>query len=271
MSSASRSLLLISILTLHTNGLHATNLRVCADPNNLPYSNQHQEGFENRLAELIARDLGMKVVYLWLPQREAFFRKTLGNNVCDVVMGVPTQLKQVTTTAPYYRSNYVFVSRSGRHLTVRSFDDPILRKLKIGVNVLGESTESVPPVHSLILRGLSANLVGYSIFGNLDQKNPGTTVIDAVAHGEVDLAVAWGPTAGYAIKRASLPLNVTPIESDPLQPTLPFSFDIAIGVRAQDESLRQSIDRDLRERRTDIERLLHSYGVPCQHQTSDDR
>lgn len=240
----------------------ATPLRVCADPNNLPYSNEQQQGFENRVADLIGKDLGMPVTYFWFPQREAFFRKTLNSGVCDVVMSVPTGIDEAASTRPYYRSTYVFISRRDRHLRINSFDDPRLRTLKIGVHVLGDGDDSLPPVHALTTRGIVRNLVGFSIFGNLNEKNPPADLVKAVADGKVDVAVAWGPMAGYFAQRSRVPLEITPVESDPAHPNLPLSFAIGIGVREDDTALRRTLDSELARRQKDIEQILRSYGIP---------
>ncbi len=238
-------------------------LRVCADPNNLPYSNQQRQGFENDLAQLIGRDLGMRVAYTWYPQRSKFFRKTLEAGVCDVVMGVPVGMPDLSTTQAYYRSGYVFVSRRSSNLDIHSMDDPRLRKLRIGVHVLGDGDSSLPPVHALTSRGIVRNLVGYSIFGNnLDEPNPPSDLIKAVASGEVDVAVAWGPMAGYFAQRSKVPLQVTSIDSAGSDASMPLAFDIGIGVRPQDTVLKQRLDAELERRRTEIHRLLQSYNIP---------
>jgi quinoprotein dehydrogenase-associated probable ABC transporter substrate-binding protein len=240
----------------------ATELRVCADPNNLPYSNEQKQGFENQLAALIGKDLNMQVTYFWFPQREAFFKKTLNSGVCDVVMGVPAGFDEAATTHPYYRSTYVFISRRDRRLQITSFDDPRLRTLKIGVHVLGEQDDSLPPIHAFTSRGIVRNLVGFSIFGNLNEKNPPADLIKAVADGKVDIAVAWGPLAGYFMRQSRVPLEIKPIDGDPTLPNLPFHFDIAIGVREGDHALKQSLDAELARRHATIHKILNSYGIP---------
>jgi len=238
-------------------------LRVCADPNNLPYSDLQEKGFENRLATMIAGDLGMQVVYTWFPQRGSFFRKTLDAGKCDVVMGVPSGMRGIDTTAPYYRSGYVFVSRRDRNLNIASLDDPRLHQLRIGIHNLGDTDREAPPVHALTSRGIVSNLVGYNIFGsNLDETDPSSDLIKAVEKGEVDLALVWGPIAGYFARSSPVPLVVLPIEGDSSDPTLPLSFDIAAGVRKEDDMLKQQLDVELQRRRTEIQQLLVSYGIP---------
>jgi quinoprotein dehydrogenase-associated probable ABC transporter substrate-binding protein len=262
MSSVIKSVLALMMAAACLPCLAARELRVCADPNNLPYSNEQKQGFENQLAALIGKDLNMQVTYFWFPQREAFFKKTLNSGVCDVVMGVPAGFDEADTTRPYYRSTYVFISRRDRHLHITSFDDPRLRTLKIGVHILGEQDDSLPPVHAFTSRGIVRNLVGFSIFGNLNEKNPPADLIKAVADGKVDVAVAWGPLAGYFVRQSRVPLEITPIDGDPTLPNLPFHFDIAIGVREGDQALKQSLDAELVRRRAAIHKLLNSYGIP---------
>jgi mxaJ protein len=238
-------------------------LRVCADPNNLPYSDQQQKGFENELATLIANDLGMQLTYTWFPQRGSFFRKTLDAGRCDVVMGVPAGMKGIDTTAPYYRSGYVFVSRLDRGLNIASLDDPRLHQLRIGIHNLGDTDREAPPVRALTSRGIVSNLVGYNIFGStLDETDPASDLIKAVEAGDIDVALVWGPIAGYFARSSPVPLVVSPIEGDSLNPSLPLTFDIAAGVRKEDDLLKQQLDSELQRRRTEIQHLLVSYGIP---------
>ena len=237
-------------------------LRVCADPNNLPFSNRRREGFENRIAQVIAADLGATVRYTWWPQRRGFIRNTLAARKCDVVMGVPRGVERMLTTKPYYRSSYVFVLRKDRHLDVRSFDDPILRRLRIGVQLVGDDYANTPPVHALSARGIVGNLVGYSLFGDYSQPNPPARVIDAVAAGDVDLAVAWGPLAGYFAKHSPVELQVVPVSPAMDPPALRFVFEISLGVRQGEETLRQELEGALDRRKPAIGRILAEYGVP---------
>jgi mxaJ protein len=262
MSSASKLLTLVFLISATALAATPPLLRVCADPNNLPYSNQQQQGFENALASLIAKDMGTQVTYVWDRQGEKFFHQTLDAGVCDVVMGVPAGLEEAASTHPYYVSTYAFVSRKDRHLRISSLDDPRLRTLKIGVHVLGEQEDSVPPVHALISRGMVKNLVGYSIFGQLNETDPSADLLRAVAKGDVDIAVVWGPLAGYFARHSAVPLDVTPIASDPKNPWLPMVFAIGIGVRPQDTALRLRLNAELERRQPQIRELLASYGIP---------
>lgn len=266
MSSAIRSLVLFVTLCVAAKCWAAPALRVCADPNDMPYSNQQQQGFENELAQIIASDLGMHVSYVWYPQRGRFFEKTLDAGVCDVVMSVPAGMEEAAITRPYYVSTYAFVSRRERHLHITSLDDPRLRTLRIGVHILGDEDDNVPPVQALIRRGMVRNLVGYSIFGHLDQTNPAANLIKAVADKEVDIAVVWGPLAGYFAQKSAVPLDVSPIAADRADPAMTYS--IGIGVRPQDAQLRQTLDAELQRRKPEIRKLLASYGIPQVHPTS---
>jgi quinoprotein dehydrogenase-associated probable ABC transporter substrate-binding protein len=237
-------------------------LRVCADPNNLPFSNRRGEGFENRIAEVIARELKASIGYTWWAQRRGFVRNTLREGLCDVVVGVPAGYDPVLTTRPYYRSSYVFVSRSGRGLHIDSFDDPRLRKLRIGVHLMGDDGANAPPGHALARRGIIDNVAGFTIYGDYTEPNPPARLIDAVASGNIDLAVAWGPLAGYFAPRAATPLDIVPVAAAEDPPGLRFVFAIAMGVRREEKAFRDELDALLESRREEIGGILQRYGVP---------
>jgi quinoprotein dehydrogenase-associated probable ABC transporter substrate-binding protein len=262
MYSAIKSAAALLLAVCLAMSAHALPLRVCSDPNNLPFSNDKLQGFENQIAALIATDLNRRLTYFWFPQRSAFFKKSLNSGVCDVVMGVPAGFDEAATTRPYYRSAYVFITRHDRNLHFSSLDDPRLRTMRIGVHVLGEQDDSLPPVHALIRRGIVHNLVGFSIFGNLNEKDPPSDLIKAVENGTADVAIAWGPLAGYFSLKSPVKLDISTLPDDPVNPQLPFHFDIGIGVRENDTSLRKSLDDELTRRRKDIEQILHQYGIP---------
>jgi quinoprotein dehydrogenase-associated probable ABC transporter substrate-binding protein len=236
-------------------------LRVCADPNNLPFSNQREEGFENRLARLIAADLHATVEYTWWAQRRGFVRETVSAGSCDVVTGVPTQFERTLVTRPYYRSSYVFVTRRDRHLALRTFDDPGLKTLRIGVQLIGEDGQNTPPAHALAARHIINNVVGYTVYGDYLQPNPPARIVDAVSRGDVDVAVVWGPLAGYFARRQTVPLDLAPVAAV-ADPATPVAFDISVGVARRAPELRDEIDRVLVRRHADIEQLLGEYGVP---------
>jgi quinoprotein dehydrogenase-associated probable ABC transporter substrate-binding protein len=242
-------------------GMHAADLRVCADPNNLPYSNAHEQGFENKLARLVARDLGRTVRYVWSPQRGHFFRDTIQAGRCDLVMGVPSVIGAVQPTRPYYRSSYVFVSRRSRHLAIRSFDDQSLRTKRIGVHLIGSDDAAVPPAQALIDRGLAKNIVWYKLYPDFSRANPPAALIDAVERGDIDVAVAWGPLAGYFATRAAVPLEIVPV-SPQFERSLPLAFDISMGVRHGDTKLLAELNAIIERRRSEIRRLLQTFGVP---------
>jgi mxaJ protein len=237
-------------------------LRVCSDPNNLPFSNQREQGFENRLAQLIASELGSSVRYTWWPQRRGFIRNTLAAGKCDLVMGTTFGTERVLTTKPYYRSTYVFVFRKDRHLGVTSLDDPALRKLRIGVQLVGDDYANTPPVHALSRRGITTNLVGFSVFGDYSQENPPARIIDAVIAGDVDLAVAWGPLAGYFAKGSPVPLEIVPVSPAVDPPGLRFTFDISLAVRSDAVAFKERLEAVLERKRSEVNRILSDYGVP---------
>jgi quinoprotein dehydrogenase-associated probable ABC transporter substrate-binding protein len=240
-------------------------LRVCADPNNLPFSNDRGEGFENALADLVARDFGWRVDYTWWPQRRGFIRP-LREGVCDVVMGVPEEFEAALTTRPYYRSTYVFVTPKDRGLHLSSLEDPRLRRLSIGIHVIGDDYASVPPGAALASRGIIQNVHGYSIYGNYEQPNPPADLIAAVADGAVDVAIAWGPLAGFFAAagqsragrrgRALEITSIAPVKDVALQ------FAISMGVRQDDTGLRDRLNDLLRRRAGEIDAVLNRFWIP---------
>jgi mxaJ protein len=243
----------------HTPRQH---LRVCADPNNLPFSNERLEGFENKLAALVAREMNVDVQYTWWAQRRGFIRNTLKADECDLVVGVPSSFELAQTTAPYYRSTYVFVYRKDRALNLRSFDDPRLRTLRIGVQMIGDDFSNTPPAHALANRKIIQNVRGYTVYGDYAEANPPARIVGAVAKGEIDVAVVWGPLAGYFAKRQKVPLEIVPVSPEIDPPFLPFVFDISMGVRRGDDAFREELEQILVRRRAEIESLLDDYGVP---------
>jgi mxaJ protein len=236
-------------------------LRVCADPNNLPYSNDRREGFENKLAELVAADLHVRVTYTWWAQRRGYVRNTLRAGKCDVIMGVPTGFGPVLVTRPYYRSTYTFVTRRSTP-PVASFDDPALRRLRVGVQLIGDESANSPPAAALTRRGIVENVTGYTVLGDYREPNPPSRIVRAVADSEVDVAIVWGPLAGYFARKSPVPLRVEPVSPEIDLPYLPFVFDMAVGVRRGEAAFRDRIDDVLRRRRREIDRLLAAYGVP---------
>lgn len=237
-------------------------LRVCADPNNLPFSNERQEGFENRIAELIARELNATVRYTWWAQRRGFIRNTLRAKECDVVMGVPSNFELVLPTKPYYRSTYVFLYRKDRDFAVHSLDDPILRQIKVGVHLIGDDYANPPPAHALGNRQIINNVVGYTIYGDYTQDNPPARIIEAVGAGEIDVAIVWGPFAGYFAKQQPVAMEIVAVPPDHTLPRLPFVFDIALGVRKEDVAFKHELEEILHRRQAEIRKILEDCGVP---------
>jgi mxaJ protein len=240
-------------------------LRVCADPNNLPFSNARGEGLENKLAELIAGELGAKVEYTWWAQRRGFTRNTLRAGLCDLIPGIPSSFELAMPTRPYYRSTYVFVQRRSARHVIRSFDDPALKTLRIGVQFIGDDGANTPPVHALSNRHIVGNIVGFSVYGDYRQPNPPARIIEAVARGDVDIAIVWGPLAGYFAPRQAVPLTMTPVSPQIDLPFLPFVFDIAMGVRRDAPGLKSEVEGVLERRRATVDSLVAAYGVPLWH------
>ncbi len=236
-------------------------LKVVADPNNLPFSSEKEEGFENKIAKLIADELGAKLEYTWYAQRRGYVRNTIKHGDAEIVMGVPTKLDMLLTTSAYYRSSYVFVTRADRKIEIASLDDPTLRKLRVGVQLIGDDGTNSPPAHLLGMRGIIDNVIGYSVYSDYRLPNPPARVIDAVANGEVDVAIAWGPLAGYFAKQSAILLKLNPV-AQPKDSPYPLSFDISIGVKRKNGALRDELNAVLARKMEEIAQILDSYGVP---------
>ncbi|HYE89330.1 MAG TPA: substrate-binding domain-containing protein [Vicinamibacterales bacterium] len=235
-------------------------LRVCADPNNLPFSNDRGAGFENKIAELVAAELDTPLEFVWWAQRRGFIRNTLRAGLCDMVVGVPAELEMTATTRPYYRSAYMFVTRAGGPHPA-SLDDPWLKQALVGVHLIGDDAANSPPAHALSARGIVQNVRGYSIFGNYAEPDPPAQLIRAVADRQIDVAVAWGPLAGYFAKQSRVPLRVTPV-TPRVHPPYRFEFEIAMGVARDNHGLLGRLNTVIEARHDRIAAILQDYGVP---------
>jgi mxaJ protein len=226
----------------------AKELRVCAEPDNLPYSHQDQSGFENRIARLLAEELKATLTYTWFLQRRAFVRKTAG--LCEVFIGVPSDFERLLTTRPYYRSSYVFVG------SLKSFQDPRLKTLRIGVQLVGDDLAATPGGHALAMGGAVNNVTGFPVYGHLPAAQ---RIVEAIAQGKLDAGVVWGPAAGHfafakklAVQEAKAPPGFV----------LPLQFSISVGVRRGNGALREALDAALERRRLEINAVLDEYHVP---------
>ena len=235
-------------------------IRVCADPDNMPSSNDKNEGYENKIAELIATDLKTKLSYVWYPTRRGYFR-ILNGMYCDMAVEAPSGLDMAGVTKPYFRSGYVFVARQGSGLeNLNSLADPRLKKLKIGVNMYTSDAENSPPAMALSRYGVVGNLTGYFTFFS-DQVRP-EDIIKGVANKDVDIAIAWGPLAGYFAKQSPVPLVLTPLPARDSLSDLPFQYNMGIAVRRRDKEFRDSLQAVLERRRPEIDAILKQYNVP---------
>lgn len=249
--------LISSLLGGSAFGAETKELRVCADPDNLPFSNQRLQGFENKIAELLANDLGTTLTYYWWPHQFGLVRRTLREDKCDVLIGIPKGYDLVLWTKPYYRTAYVLAYVKSKGFRIASLDDPILKQVKIGVYL------NTPPYDALGERGITGNnVVRYSLFHDwhADQtRRPGRLMEDLFA-GAVDVAILWGPMAGYFAKGPNAP----PLELVPLPNSgpIPMVFDISMGVRKGDRELKARLEEALDRRKTGIRKILEDYGVP---------
>lgn len=236
-------------------GSHITQLKVCGDPDNLPFSNKKSEGFENKIAEVIAKELGTELAYFWWPHQRGLVRRALRPGLCDVMISVPQGWDQVLWTKPYYRSAYVLIYLKDRGLQIKSLDDPILKRLKIGVYI------NTPPAEALANRDIRTNVVGYSLFYGSTVERSEKIIKDLIA-GEIDVVLDWGPMAGYFVKRSngSTPLEVVLLKGG--EPGIPFTFEFSMGVKEGNTELKAELEQAISKRHVEIRKILDDYGVP---------
>lgn len=229
-------------------------LRVCADPANLPFSNERGEGFENRIAAIIGEALRLPVRYVFFPQVQGFVRNTLGARRCDLVMGTVAGDDVMQNTNPYYHTSYVMAYRAANEPPPEAFDDPRMRSLRFGV------VARTPPVDLLARSALLDRTRSYPLVVDTRHAAPGARMMQDVASGEIDVGLIWGPIAGYAIKVGGLPLVLRPIVGAP--GAMRMDYRITMGVRANEPEWRRRVNAAIRERQGEITAVLREYGVP---------
>jgi quinoprotein dehydrogenase-associated probable ABC transporter substrate-binding protein len=230
-------------------------LRVCADPNNLPFSNEKGEGFENKLAEMLAAKLNKKVAYTFFPQATGFVRMTLGSHRCDVIMGYPQGDEMVQNTNPYYQTAYALVTKSGSPLNaVMALADQRLADKRLGI------VAGTPPATYLVAHGLMAKAKPYPLMVDTRVDSSAVAMMNDVASGEIDAGVLWGPMAGYYASRASPPMHVELLLKDMGGPRL--VYRITMGVRPSDQNWKRQLNKLIAENQPAINKLLLDFGVP---------
>ncbi|MEP7309766.1 MAG: substrate-binding domain-containing protein [Acidobacteriota bacterium] len=259
------SLLLLAVCVLAPGVALAQDkkeFRVCADPENMPFSNRQMQGFENKIASVVAKAFDASPSYVWWGQRRGFIRNTMNATLkegrCNIMIGAPQGYDLVRTTKPYYRSTYVFVYRKDKGFQIKSLDDPLLKKLRIGVHLIGDDYNNPPPAYALAKRGIVGNVTGFETF--YSAQNPPSRIIDALAAGKIDVAIVWGPAAGYFVKHQQVQMEMVPVPSSTTD--LPFAFDISMGVKPGDDELRAKLEKVLLMKHAEITNILKEYGVP---------
>jgi quinoprotein dehydrogenase-associated probable ABC transporter substrate-binding protein len=231
-----------------------TALKVCADPNNLPFSDEQKEGFENKIAELMGAELGLKVDYAWFPQVIGFVRNTLRAHLCDLVMGTVAGDEIMQTTNPYYFTTYVMLYRSDKGLAFEGLQDPRLAGLRLG------AVSATPPSDLLVRHDLMSHAKPYALSVDTRAESPTHDMVQDVVDGTIDVGFLWGPIAGYYRKRDDLPLTLVPLKDEPGSARM--EYHIAMGVRANEPEWRRRVNAAILKRQADITAILRDYGVP---------
>jgi quinoprotein dehydrogenase-associated probable ABC transporter substrate-binding protein len=229
-------------------------LKVCADPNNLPFSNEKKEGFENKIAEIIGAELGLKVDYVWFPQIIGFVRNTLRAHLCDLVMGTVAGDDIMQTTNPYYFTTYVMLYRSDKGLDLRGLQDPRLASLRLGV------VAGTPPADLLARYELMSHTQPYALTVDTRALSPTHQMVQDVVDGAIDVGFLWGPIAGYYRKHDALSLTLGPLKSEP--GTARMEYHIAMGVRTNEPEWRRRVNAAILKRQPELTAVLRDYGVP---------
>ncbi len=240
--------------TAGRQALTTSHLRVCADPSNLPFSNEAGEGFENRIVQLIGKELGKEVRYTWFPQSTGFVRNTLMKRRCDLISGIATSSETVQNTNPYYHSAYSMVYRQSLGEPLTSFDDPRLESLRLGI------IAGTPPVDVLAVKGLLGNIKSYHLMADTRRNNPARQAVLDVSSGETDVAFVWGPIAGYYAKQSVEPLVVTPLLNE--NERIRMNHRVSMAVRYNETDWKHTINDVLARIQPQIDEILLEYGVP---------
>lgn len=232
-----------------------SELRVCADPANMPFSNQKQEGFENKIADLVGKALNIPVVYTWFPQATGFIRNTLGTKKCDIVIGYSQGHELVLNTNHYYSSAYSFITPVDSDLaTVESLDDPRLKGRKIGI------IAGTPPATNMALNGLMGSARPFQLMVDRRYYSPAEQMVEQIAKGEIDAGILWGPIGGYFAKQQKKDMVVTPLTKETKGPRM--AFRITMGVRQNELDWKRQLNKIIREHQEEINAILKNYGVP---------
>jgi quinoprotein dehydrogenase-associated probable ABC transporter substrate-binding protein len=229
-------------------------LRVCSDPGNMPFSNVKGEGFENKIAELLAAKLGVEVKYTWFPQATGFLRNTLRARRCDLVIGIASGAELVLNTNPYYRSTYVMVTRKADGITADRLDDPMLKSRKIGL------IAGTPPAGVAARNGLMAHAVPYDLMVDTRYDSPSHRMIEDLAAGRIDVALLWGPLGGYFAAQHGDALVVRPLIHEGKSSRM--DYYIAMGVRPGEHNWKHEVDKLILDNKDQITAILREYHVP---------
>ncbi len=240
--------------TAGRQALTTSHLRVCADPSNLPFSNEAGEGFENRIVQLIGKELGKEVRYTWFPQSTGFVRNTLKLRQCDLISGIATTSETVQNTNPYYHSAYSIVYRQSLGEPLTSISDPRLKSLRLGI------VAGTPPADVLAAKGLMGNIKPYHLLADTRHYAPARQAVLDVASGETDVAFVWGPIAGYYAKQSDVPLVVTPLLSEDRR--IRMNYRVSMAVRYNETDWKHTINEVLAKLQPQIDEILMEYGVP---------
>ncbi len=231
-----------------------TELRVCADPHDLPFSNEQQQGFENKIASLVAHDLDLKLSYTWFPDSQGFVRATLMQHRCDVIMGTVAGVEDMATTDAYYHTGYVMLTRQADNVTTDKVSDWHLAARRFGI------VGATPPTNLIVQHNLMDQTSIYDLMVDTRVRQPAHQLVQDVAAGHVDVGLVWGPIAGYYDKVDHDNLRITFLNPEDAKVRL--DYHIAMGVRSGDVEFRRRLNKVIAKEQPQILAILHDYNIP---------
>ena len=236
-----------------------TTLRICADPNNLPYSNQNNEGYENKIADLFAKKLGnIPVMYSWYPMTSGFVRRTLDAKTCDLIVTFPAIHEFVQNSNPFYNSSYVLMSLEEKDIKIKTLSDPQIKekKYKIGI-ISGTPPSSYVPKYKLF-----DQVKFYRQAADPRKQKPWVDVTNDLVDGKIDIGILWGPYAGYEAKKAKKPIKIVPLTKEEITSRGKLVYRFTMGIRRNAPEWEKTINNLIKDNQEEINQILRGYGIP---------
>ena len=236
-----------------------TSLRICADPNNLPYSNQKLEGYENKIADLFAKKLGnLPVTYSWYPMTSGFVRRTLDAKTCDLIITFPAIHELVQNSNPFYSSSYVMMTLEERNINIKSISDPIIKEKNYKIGII----HATPPTSHVAKNKLFEQAKFYLQAADPRKQKPWADITNDLVNGELDIAILWGPYAGYEAKLAKKKIKLVPLTKEEKVSRGTMVYRFTMGIRRNEPEWGKTINDLIKDNQEEINEILREYNIP---------